>query len=102
MALSIRSATLACVTALATLGASLPAHALDAEQKSFVPRKRTRKMREAYKMLPKEFTTEILVEHGVAKDLKRASNTVLRWEVDGLVKRIEAGKYIKNFKEIPE
>lgn len=33
MALSIRSATLACVTALATLGASLPAHALDAEQK---------------------------------------------------------------------
>ncbi len=33
MALSIRSATLACVTALSTLGASLPAHALDADQK---------------------------------------------------------------------
>ncbi|MCR5679018.1 MAG: hypothetical protein K6G08_02255, partial [Prevotella sp.] len=76
--------------------------ALENEKKSFVPRRRSWKIREAYKALPSELTPEILVENGLAKDVNRAGETLRRWGIDGLVKKTDKKTYVKQFKEIPE
>ena len=77
--------------------------ALERERSSFTPRRRSRKVREAYAALPTELTTETLVSEGVAKDLNCAAKTLTRWIDDGLVVRLSDKKtYRKLFKEIPE
>ena len=76
--------------------------AQEREQMSFTPRKRSRKVREAYAALPEELTTETLVVNGVAKDLKVAGIVLSRWLEDGLLERLpDSKKYKKVFKEIP-
>lgn len=76
--------------------------ALEKEQKSFIPRKRSFKMREAYSSLPEVVTTEVLVANHIASNMKTASNTLQRWLNDGLVSRIDNKTYRKTYKEIPE
>lgn len=77
--------------------------AMQREREAFTPRKRSRKIREAYALLPDELTTETLVQAGVATSLNAAAITLHRWLDDGLVKQTESKKiYRKTFKEIPE
>ncbi len=73
------------------------------EREQFIPRRRSQKVREAYAKLPKELTTVLLVSQGVCKDVMRASETLRRWQADGLVEENKEKKcYIKKFDEIPE
>lgn len=77
--------------------------ALDNESKTFVPRRRSRKVREMYAMLPPAFSVDALVEKGFSKSLSAARVIIHRWREDGLIKQDDnADVFIKNFKEIPE
>lgn len=77
--------------------------ALEAEQKAFTPRRRQTKIREAYKLLPKDITSSTLMEKQLAKTNSDAWKLLRRWEADGLVKRSDEDNktFIKQFNEIP-
>jgi hypothetical protein len=77
--------------------------ALEAERQAFTPRRRSQKVRDAYKGLPMEgIGTEMLVDRGVASNLNNAGSVLRRWLDDGLVSKSPDGKsYRKTFKEIP-
>lgn len=77
--------------------------AMEREREAFTPRKRSRKVREAYACLPELITQEVLVENSVAGNLKYGNKILLRWLEDGLVERLADKKtYRKKYKEIPE
>ena len=77
--------------------------ALEAEKRMFVPKRRTEKMRQAYKQLPHEgITREMLVERGICKDTKIASTVLLRWLADKLVESDpQQNIFTKLYNEIP-
>jgi hypothetical protein len=91
-----------CLTTQMYLFGQMVMDAMEAESKAFTPRRRSRKIREAYAMLPETIDAETLVVKGVAKTLKAASNTIGKWIEDGLISPVGNKKFKKNFKEIPE
>ena len=91
-----------CLTTQMYLFGQMVMDAMEAESKAFTPRRRSRKIREAYAMLPETIDAETLVVKGVAKTLKTASNTIGKWIEDGLISPVGNKKFKKNFKEIPE
>ena len=77
--------------------------ALEAEKRMFVPKRRSNKVRQAYKQLPREgITREMLVERGICKDSGYAGKMLRRWLEQGLVRRDEEQKtFTKLYDEIP-
>jgi hypothetical protein len=91
-----------CLMAQMRMFGQMVIEALARERSNFTPRKRSRKIREAYALLPEQLTSETLVTNGVAKDVMTASHTLGRWLADGLIEKINNKTYRKKFNEIPE
>ena len=70
------------------------------ERSQFVPRRRSNKIREAFKLLPKEFSTEMLVANGTCKSINAAYVIVHRWKEDELVEKCDKN-WKKKYDEIP-
>ena len=76
--------------------------AQERESSQFVPRKRSVKVREAYKILPEIITCEELISNGVCNNVVTARVTLMRWLADGLIEKMDdKGQYKKKYSEIP-
>lgn len=92
-----------CLTSQMYFFGQMVMDALENEAKTFVPRKRSRKIREIFAKLPQKFNVDTLVDNGYSKTLSAARVIAYRWREDGLVSPTEnKDEYCKNFKEIPE
>lgn len=57
------------------------------ERTQFVPKRRSRKVRDAFAALPNEFKDEALVANGTCKSANAARVMLSRWAADGLVEK---------------
>ena len=89
-----------CLMAQMRIFGAQVADAQERERQSFVPRRRSNRIREVYKNLPDLLTTTYLVEHNICSDLNKAGLFLRRWCEDGLVERVNYREYRKKFKEI--
>jgi hypothetical protein len=89
-----------CLMAQMRMFGNMVLEAKERERSNFTPRKRSTKMREAYAALPRQLTTETLVQHGVAQALPQAGVTLRRWLADGLVEKQDK-VYVKKYDVIP-
>ncbi len=89
-----------CVMAQMRMFGNMVMEAQEREKSQFVPRKRSTKVREAYAHLPKEITTETLVQEGIARNIRYASQVLNRWVEDGLAEK-QGKVYVKKYSEIP-
>ena len=74
--------------------------AQERERTSFTPRRRTTKVREGFARLPEEFSVETLVSEGVSPSVAAAKMALMRWQNDGIVKKVSDKIYRKIMKEI--
>lgn len=75
--------------------------AMTMEKQSYVPRNISTKMRDAFASLPEIITPELLVEKGVAKNVRRAREVIKRWKEKELVEQVKENNFKKKYKEIP-
>lgn len=91
-----------CIMAQMHMFGDMVMQAQERESSQFVPRRRSVKVREGYKLLPEIFTCEELISNGVSCNINAARVSVSRWLADGLIEKMgDKGQYKKKYSEIP-